>query len=73
MYKQHKIRIHCPISGREMSVYISTLDYQDVHLTRFDGCETDFNGSTICKKCGDHAIEAFSQGRNTSEYTQSPL
>ena len=68
MHKQHKVRIYCPVTCRTVSVFLSTLDYQDVHLIGFDGCESNFNGSTICKQCGARAKEIFSQTHDISKY-----
>ena len=58
--QQHKLLIYCPITMKKEFIYIYTLDYEDIHLKRFNGCENT-HGCTECQACEAKAWKLFQQ------------
>lgn len=59
-----KIQVHCPISKRPEYVYVRTLDYNNIHLEEFNGCESGFHSCHACNiVCKEKAIAEFQRLR----------
>lgn len=46
-YKETKIHVVCAISRQPEIVYVRSVDYQDVHLKEFNGCDNYH----CCQEC----------------------
>lgn len=46
-----KYRVNCPISNRPENVYMHILDYKNVHLASFSGCDTNYHACPECEHC----------------------
>lgn len=61
-YKEIKIHIRCAITKRPKIVYIRTLDYQDIHIKEFNGCNNNFHNCEQCHvTCKEAAMEKYAQ------------
>lgn len=69
---EHKLQICCPELHREQTVYICTVDYENVHLLAFNGCDFMHAGQN-CRLCREKTLALFSQDHDTSVYSVSPL
>ena len=61
-YKETPIHVRCAITKQPETVYVRTLDYQDIHLKEFNGCGNNFHGCEQCNIiCQEAAMKKHAQ------------
>lgn len=58
--QEHKLSIYCPHTMKNESVYVHTLDFEDIHLKRFNGCD-NYASCPQCADCETKALELYQQ------------
>lgn len=58
MIKETPIPVHCPILHRSETIYIRTVQWEDVFLAEFNGCD-HISGAPECEECRKAAQKLF--------------
>lgn len=69
-YKETKYRVHCPISNRPDDVYIRSVQWNDVFLASFNGCDGSFHLCPECEACERNTRALFTQEHEGSQSIQ---
>lgn len=56
-----KYRVICPISNRSDTVYVQVLNYYDIHLVEFNGCDASFHSCPECEQCRIKTLKLHDQ------------
>lgn len=64
--KETPIQMNCPILHRKIDVYIRSVQWEDVFLADFNGCD-HYSGASECELCRQKAQTKF-----TSEHQGTP-
>ena len=64
--KETPIRMNCPVLHRETDVYIRSVQWEDIFIADFNGCD-HYSGASECELCRQKAQAQF-----TSEHQGTP-
>lgn len=60
-FKETKYRVHCPISNRPEDVFIRSVQWNDIFLASFNGCDHNWHLCQDCENCRRSAQARFTE------------